>query len=119
MSSWWPARCAPWPKLHASRRRRGRSSRRRRALPRAPRSPPSSVTLTSCEPQGSGLRELLEQRLTLLSAEPADPTGVADADLVHVAAGLDLAHAGERLEHTDDFHLADHVVALSRVEQLA
>src|SRR5687768_15454776 len=65
------------------------------------------------------LGEALEQLLALVLAEALHPAGVADADLLHEAAGLDLAHAGKRFQHGHDLHLADHLVALALVEQLA
>ena len=68
-----------------------------------------AVPLGDCDAGGSA--ELLEQRLALLGAEALDPAGLADADLLHRAAGLDLADAGQGLEHGDDLQLADDVVA--------
>src|SRR6478609_2367639 len=43
-----------------------------------------------------------EQCFALLLAEPAQTAGVGDADLVHRAPSLDLAHAGQGLEYGED-----------------
>ena len=42
---------------------------------------------------------------------PSHPAGLADPDLLHGAAGLDLADAGERFEQREHLQLADDVVA--------
>src|SRR3954447_23889077 len=60
-----------------------------------------------------------QQGLALLGPEAPHATGVADADVFHRPPGLDLAHAGQGLEHRDDLHLPDDVVAFGLVEQLA
>src|SRR5439155_14567932 len=71
---------------------------------------------------GSGAADDLgvaEQPLALVAAEPAEPTALADVELLHDAARLHLADAGERLEHADDLQLGQGVVARALVEQFA
>jgi hypothetical protein len=59
-----------------------------------------------------------EERFALLAAQPAEPTRVGDADLLHGAAGLDLADTGKRFEHREDLGLADQLVGLGLGEHL-
>jgi len=60
-----------------------------------------------------------EQALALVAAEPAEPTALADVELLHDATRLHLADAGQRFEHAHDLELRQRVVARSLVEQLA
>jgi hypothetical protein len=60
-----------------------------------------------------------EQSRPLLISEAAQPPAVGDADLVHHAAGLDLADAREGLDDRQGLGLADDVVAIGQVEHLA
>ena len=54
---------------------------------------------------------VLEQRLALVAAEPAQPAALADVELGHDPARLHLADAGQRLEHAHDLQLRERVVA--------
>ena len=58
------------------------------------------------------------KRLALLVAEALDPAVLGDADLLHEAAGLDLAHAGEGLEEGDHLEPTDGVLRVGPVEGL-
>src|SRR3546814_7223886 len=63
--------------------------------------------------------EGVEQGLALLVAQATDATGVGDADLLHRAPGLHLADTGKGLDHGEDLHLADVIVAGRLVEELS
>src|SRR5690349_23979338 len=63
--------------------------------------------------------EALDERRDLVRAEPADPPGLRDPDLLHDLPGAHLAHAGQRLEQRGDLDLADHLVALPLLDDLA
>src|SRR5947208_2534242 len=83
---------------------------------------PASTSSTTRQFWGSGAADDLgvaEQPLALVAAEPAEPTALADVELLHDAARLHLADAGERLEHADDLQLGQGVVARALVEQFA
>src|SRR4051794_40378902 len=60
----------------------------------------------------------VEQLLALVGAEALHAAGLADLALLEQAAGLDLPEAGQGLEHGEDLHLADRVVAGGLLEQL-
>src|SRR5438132_135153 len=64
-------------------------------------------------------REFAEERFALLATQAPQPPRLADLVLLHEPAGLDLAHAGQRLEAGDDLHLGHDVVFLRQVEELA
>src|SRR5581483_10633638 len=66
----------------------------------------------------AGSSEAIEQPSALVVAEPAEPAALADVELLHHAARLDLAHARQRFEHAHDLELRDRLVAVTRVEEL-
>src|ERR1700759_4910102 len=61
---------------------------------------------------------MLGQPAALLLAEPLDAARLADLALLEEPAGLDLAEAGERLQHGQHLHLAGHLVVLGLHEEL-
>src|SRR5439155_18448248 len=65
------------------------------------------------------LRQALEESTALVLAQSMDPAGLADRQLVHQPAGLDLADTGQRLQHGHDLHLPDNLVAIALLEQLS
>ena len=73
--------------------------------------------MSGWRPDRSGVTRAVEQGLPLLRTEALHAPVVGDADLFHDLAGLDLAHAGQRLEQRDDLELAD--VGVVGVERIA
>src|SRR5207249_4230343 len=65
------------------------------------------------------LRQALEESTALVLAQSMDPAGLADRQLVHQPAGLDLADTGQRLQHGHDLHLPDNLVAIALLERPA
>src|SRR3954452_8958986 len=63
--------------------------------------------------------EALDERRDLVRAEPPHPPGLRDPDLLHDLPGTYLAHTGQRLEERGDLDLADHLVALPLLDDLA
>ena len=67
---------------------------------------------------GSSL-EVSEQSLALVGAQAPDPAVLADLEILHDPAGLDLANAGQRFQDGDDLQLGDRVIVFTLGDQLA
>src|SRR4051812_37820705 len=78
---------------------------------------PDGAAMTTIRPASAVERP--QQRGALLGAEAPKAPGLADPDLLHEPPGLDLAEAGEGLEDGKHLHLADDLVPVGLVEQLA
>src|SRR3954453_10325165 len=78
----------------------------------------SGGILAAPEPTRSAV-EALDERGDLVRAEAADTAGLGDADLFHDLPGAHLAHAGQRLEEGGDLDLADDLVGLALLDDLA
>src|SRR5262245_24575049 len=75
-------------------------------------------TMRTARSGSAGDLGVLEETLSLVAAEAAEPTALRDVELVHDAARLHLADSGEGLEHAHDLELRERVVARALVEQL-
>src|SRR4029079_4550561 len=60
---------------------------------------------------------MAQQALALVAAQTAQPTALADVELVHDPPRLHLADTRERFEHAHDLELGERVVARALVEQ--
>src|SRR3954453_5554795 len=63
--------------------------------------------------------EALDERGDLVGPETPHAPRLGDPDLLHDLPGAHLAHAGQRLEEGGDLDLADHLVGLALLDDLA
>src|SRR3954467_15931275 len=64
------------------------------------------------------LAELRQELLALLAAQPTHAPRCGDVELLHDLLRAYLAHAGQRLEHRRDLHLAEGVVLIGLLEHI-
>src|SRR3954463_11781129 len=63
--------------------------------------------------------EALDERGDLVGPETPHAPRLGDPDLLHDLPGADLAHSGQRLEQGGDLDLADHLVGLPLLDDVA
>src|SRR4029453_1170749 len=98
-----------------------RSSRPRTIEPfPTPDGPASTISTRGRRvgPACVGSREAVEESPTLVVAQAAEPTALADVELFHEPPRAHLAHARQRLQHAHDLELAEHLVVVALLEQL-